>query len=129
MDLAMKVRKVARCLGVDVVLHTATPPFSVECFDRELGGRRFFASLGTASRRLANLKAFHEQIYHERAKQKYIEQEGKCAHCGRDLKGSGQCDHRLSRGAHGRDDRSQNLQIVCSVFSGGCDFHARKHGA
>lgn len=113
----MKVRKVARCLGVDVVLHTATPPFSVECFDRELGGRRFFASLGTASRRLANLKAFHEQIYHERAKRKFEDQRGLCALCGKPMKGTEntECDHIETRGSHGRDDRLTNLRIVHGV--------------
>lgn len=114
MDLEMKVRKVARCLGVDVTLHTGSPAFWVECFDRELGGRRFFASLGTPSRRITNLHAFHEHIYHERAKQKYADQKGICAICGAPMKGTEntECDHIESRGAHGRDDRLINLRIV-----------------
>lgn len=128
MDLGRKIRKVERCTGCDIsiVYNENKQPVRLETNDWELRGRKFSIDLGAPSQHERNLKALQENIYHERAKEKYRLQKGKCASCGRDLKGSGECDHIVTR-AKGRNDSLSNLRILCGPW-GGCDEHRKKHG-
>lgn len=128
-DLSRRVRKVERELGVPVTIHylDSGTPCSLICRDTELGDVRFTRYLQSPSLWERNLKAFHEDIYHARAKEKYRLQGGQCSRCKRPLRGSGECNHIVHR-SKGRDDRLSNLEIVCAAMSGGCDFHQREHG-
>lgn len=139
-QLERRVRKVERELGVPVYLvcNFSTPQY-FSCCDNEIENALgklpydgtfeywFIEPCGTRSRWERNLKAFHEKIYHARAKVKYRLQGGKCSRCGRNLNGSGECNHIVHR-SKGRDDRLSNLEIVCPSMSNGCDFHQREHG-
>jgi hypothetical protein len=131
-DIARKVRSVERALGLEIAIHEGIPfprgvPFMLTCNDWELDGRRFSTDLGPPSKFDRQIRAFHELIYHERAKAKHREQKGLCAHCQRPLRNLGECDHIKSRARGQRDDSLSNLRIVCSAMSGGCDFHRQRH--
>jgi hypothetical protein len=104
------------------------PPMYARVDDGAQSGQYFEKCLGPPSKREAALKALHEEVYHARGEVKYLAQKGLCAHCKRPLRGQGDTDHIKSRGRNGRDDRLENLQVLCSAFSGGCDFHRKKHG-
>ena len=124
MNLERLARKISRALGVEVVLgddNTATVD------DSAATGNKYRVPLGPPSRREQNLHRLHELIYHARAKVKYEMQGGLCAICKRQLNGRGETDHIKTR-AKGRDDRLENLQVLCAPFSGGCTYHHRKHG-
>jgi hypothetical protein len=123
------IRKVAKALRCDIHI-SEEGGVTIRTFDLELHGRMFVQYLGSPSNWERAIQHFHEHIYHERAKEKHRQQGGKCASCGKHLGNLGECDHINGRaGARGgRDDRLSNLQIVCPPFSGGCDFHQRKHG-
>lgn len=131
MDLARRVRKVERELGMPVSILfkdvECKIPSSLLCIDADLNGLRFTWDLGSPSNWERNLMLFHEHIYHCRSREKYRMQGGKCSRCGRNLNGSGECNHIVHR-SKGRDDRLFNLEIVCPALSNGCDFHQREHG-
>lgn len=127
-DLHRRVRKVERELRCSIHIELLDgKPYSLLIEDPELAGMRFTASVGPPSQQDRNLRLLHEQVYRARAREKYRQQRGLCAHCSRELKGQGQCDHIRSRGAHGRSDTLSNLQILCAPFTGGCSFHEDKH--
>lgn len=127
-DLSMKVRKVERATGCSIKVdkNEAGRILRLEATDAELGVT-FIRGVQSPSRVLPELHGLHEDIYHARAKEKYRLQGGKCSRCGRNLNGSGECNHIVHR-SKGRDDRLSNLEIVCPALSNGCDFHQREHG-
>lgn len=128
LDISRAIRKVEKITGCALTVQCEDgDPTWIEVHDAET--RRIFKQfLGPPSRQMASIKKLHEEIYHARAKEKHQLQGGMCAHCNKDLGNMGECDHIESRGRHGRDDRLFNLQILCPPFSGGCDFHRKKHG-
>lgn len=118
MDLQRKIRKVERATGLSIALVDGV----LVTYDQELDEQLFELPIGTPSNHEKALHRFHEDIYHARARRKHQMQGGKCALCGRQMGDMGECDHILTRGAHGRDDRMENLQIVCNPC------HRTKHG-
>lgn len=126
-DLERKVRRVERCLGIDVqiILNDNGSGW----LGSEDNGEWLITKLGTPSKWEEGIRSHHESIYHRRGQRKYAEQQGKCSKCGVDLRGVCDINHIRHRGAHGRDDRMDNLEAVCNAFtSGGCDWHQREHG-
>jgi hypothetical protein len=124
-DLSRTVRKIERALGVPVIIKSAAAWID----DSKQSGHTFRRELGSPSMQISNLKALHEQVYHQRGRAKHVIQGGVCAQCGRKLGEYGEVDHIKPRGTNGRDDRMPNLQVVCStMMPGGCRFHAKKHG-
>jgi hypothetical protein len=132
-DLDRLARKISRTLGVEVVLipdyEARTPLITASVDDREQSGSSFAVPLGPPSKRADNLRRLHEAVYHSRCRAKHVLQGGRCAHCGKTLGDLGEGDHIRGRsGARGgRDDRIENIQVVCPPFSGGCSFHHDKH--
>lgn len=115
-DLHRAARKIERALGVPVVIVTSEDgTVSVEINDTQLG-IKFTRFLGPPSKRLANLKGLHEQIYRARGQELFRRQGGRCAICQRPMKGTEntEIDHIASRGAHGRSDVMSNLRVVHS---------------
>lgn len=129
MDLERLARKVSQCLGCEVRIvyrhgMNGEIPHYLECVDTDLGGRVFSKPFTVPSRYEQEVKIFHESIYKERSRAKFVEQNGLCALCGEPMKGTEntECDHIETRGAHGRDDRLINLRVVHSVC------HRIRHG-
>lgn len=130
-DLDRKRRHVERITGATITVR----PYEgeqrwlfIEAIDPELGGRTLSRIAHTEPQAMRLLDEIHNDIYHSRARERHRLQGGKCAHCGKNLGRMGECDHIESRGAHGRNDRLSNLQILCPPFlSGGCDYHRSKH--
>lgn len=127
--LRRAVSKAEKALGLDIRIIRIDDglPTYLEANDDELRGRRFSAVLGPPSRYVVQVKAFHENIYHERSREKYRQQHGLCARCKRPLKECGETDHIVSRARGGRSDVLANLQILCAAMSGGCTYHRDKH--
>lgn len=126
-----KVRGIERATGcvIQTLYDRLGKPLSFKAWDGELIAQFAEEYIGTrendAERALALL---HTTIYRANGKEAYQSQEGKCAFCGKHMPpNSYEIDHKKSRGAHGRDDRVENLQAVCTGLSG-CDTHRRKHG-
>lgn len=122
-DLPAKMRTISRILGADVELRGRC--FCVFCPSLDKTFTQDFDK-----ERLAEvaLRELHSRVYRERGMLAYRLQEGKCIFCGRAMpSNSYEIDHKSSRGAHGRNDRVDNLQAVCTGFNG-CDMHRKKHG-
>lgn len=124
MDIKRAIAKIERQTGCVITLQVCDTVVSV--VDPELNCH-FIMKLGSPSQHESEMLELHKRIYSSRRREKYYQQDGKCAQCGSKLKGMGECDHIQSRGAHGRNDRLSNLQIVCAPFTGGCDYHHVKH--
>lgn len=124
--LEAKCRGVARALGIPVTLDLGPPP-NVQAFCPILE-KTFEVRYRLPSQAERALKMLHADVYRARGAAVYRRQMALCAMCGRWMSPGGyEIDHRLSRGAHGRDDAVSNLQAVCAGLSG-CDLHRRKHG-
>ena len=121
--LERAIEKAERALGIR--LHRYV--LRVWAEDSELSFRRFIADIGPPSKYAQQVRALHEEIYHARAQEKHRLQGGLCAWCSRPLGNKGECDHIKPRARGGRSDVLSNIQIVCPPFSGGCDYHHRKH--
>ncbi len=120
-DLPAKARAVSRALGVPVTLELGPPPaFRTFCPKLE---RTFEVRYRLASQAERALKMLHDDVYWARGATVYQLQFGKCAMCGRRMMpGQYEIDHIKSRGAHGRDDRIENLRALDS------ECHRRRHG-
>lgn len=122
-DLAAKMRNTGRALGVEVKLEGTN--FWLFCPELDKTFTQPFRSKSTET---AALRSLHERVYHERGKRAYEIQGGLCCFCGRPMPSNAyEIDHKASRGANGRNDRIENLQVCCTGFNG-CDGHRRKHG-
>ena len=114
-DIARVARKIERILGapVEIVKSAEGTPLAAEINDPETQCK-FTRFLGPPSKRVENLKALHEQVYRQRGRMKFTLQGGRCAICGRPMKGdeNTEIDHIESRGAHGRSDVMTNLRVV-----------------
>src|SRR5579885_1223007 len=105
-DLRKAIRKVERCLGSPIVMvfdDSGKKVVGLNFFDDQNHWKSFALTFGPPSVRERQLKKFHQSIYIERAKEKYRLQNGRCAHCQRDMQGRGECDHIKAR-SKGRDD-------------------------
>lgn len=117
--LERAVRKAEECLGTDIFIRRDGDgaPIHLEAYDDDLRGRRFTSEkLGPPSKWAQQAKAFHEEIYRARGQEAFRRQNGLCALCGKKMQGTAntEIDHKKSRGAHGRDDRLENLRAVHS---------------
>ncbi len=114
LDLEKICRKIGKALGVPVVINLSDDeqsPMVAIIHDR---GKRFTQFLGTPSQHKLNLQRLHEAVYHDRGRQKFEEQGGLCALCGKPMRGTEytEIDHIKSRGSNGRDDTMTNLRVV-----------------
>lgn len=116
------VRKVERQTGCSISIHTIlfSGKRQFKAWDPELE-RLFWSDVVTPSREKAALGRLREDVYHARGNQKAVEQGMKCALCGEHMVNF-EIDHKESRGAHGRNDRSSNLRCVHPKC------HRRRHG-
>ncbi len=124
-DVAKLARKISRCLGGEVeIKFTDTRPSGVAFYDKDLD-INFFAPLATPSSWETAIKSFHEMIYRSRGRAIFKYQGGLCAICGAAMRGTDntEIDHIESRGAHGRNDRMENLRVVH-----GNPCHRKRHG-
>ena len=127
-DIQRELRKHERELGISLQLaYDGKTPLFVKADDFENSRCRFIKPFGLRSTWLQTLDAIHEEVYHARGRRLMVLQNGQCANCSRPLNNRAECDHIETR-AKGRNDRMENLQLVCARMGGGCDFHARKHG-
>lgn len=114
-DLARAIRKAEKALGspLELVLDPATGSTigvqAVDAFED-----RHTVYLGPPSFHIRAVEQLHEAIYRSRGRKAFKDQKGLCAICGKPMRGTEntEVDHIKSRGAHGRDDRQENLQVV-----------------
>jgi len=103
-----------------VVLAKPKGRFYVEAFDGDImiaNAEEFTLS--------KTLDIIVNTVYRINSRQKMVEQDWKCALCGK--RNPLEIDHHpISRARGQRDDRPQNLRAVCTVY--GCGLHAKKHG-
>lgn len=123
--LEAKCRGVSRALGIEVEHREA---FRMFLAVDPILDRAFVVNYRLPSQAENALLQLHEDVYHARGAEAWKLQEGKCCFCGKKMHHmSYEIDHVLSRGAHGRNDKQENLRVCCAGFSG-CDGHRRRHG-
>lgn len=121
-----KCRGVERATGCEIeIIWDNHDVIAFVAKDPELG-REFTVQVEHRSERERQLSKLHETVYHARGAEKYRQQGGKCAMCNRELNGSYDIDHIRSRGAHGRDDRMENIRCLGNAFK--CSCHRQRHG-
>lgn len=129
-SLERHIRKIETCLGVAAWITGSNDttdglsPYMVVIDDRLDSRKTFTQFLGTSSQHKAHLDQLHNCIYRARGREKFRQQKGLCALCNKPMSGfeNTEIDHIKTRGAHGRDDRMENLRVVHTAC------HRKRHG-
>jgi hypothetical protein len=126
-----KARNVSRITGVEILVHYDADgrPTAFDAWrDPETHvAIEYIVGKAKAAPETA-LRKLHSAIYHANGEIAFARQGGKCCFCGKQLSPNAyEKDHKEGRGAHGRNDRPENIQVCCTGFDG-CDGHRRKHG-
>ena len=119
-DLKQSVREVERITGATVVLSFEGVIAKIEALkgisirDQELhkAFKWEFKPGITELAAIAIVEKLHNVLYKARGRKVYLEQGRKCVQCGSPLNGSYDINHKESRGAHGRNDRIANLEVI-----------------
>lgn len=122
-DIGAKCRGVSRALGLDV---EHDPVLRIFRASDPVLERTFTSSYNNLFQVEFALDTLHEDIYHARGNEAHRRQKGQCCFCGKSIKAF-ETDHIESRGAHGRNDRLENLRTCCTGL-GGCGGHRIRHG-
>lgn len=126
--LEREVRRIEGVIACEISIRKERgTPTMLDTNDMELRGQRFTCELGPPSKYVQQAQALHSAIYRARRQEVYRRQHGLCAECSRPLRNQGECDHIKTRARGGRDDRLENMRILCSALSGGCSAHHDKH--
>jgi 5-methylcytosine-specific restriction endonuclease McrA len=132
MDYHRVIRKVERITGCTLDAITEHEdgvwrPVAFTADDPELGVKLIQAVKGKCRHSvIVAIHRLHEQIYRARREELYRRQRGCCARCKMKTPRM-TCHHKKHRGAHGRDDRMENLEMLCTGM-GTKDCHGGEHG-
>lgn len=127
LELERAARKASKCLGSEILIvnEIGTRKPGIAQFFDDSTGSVFTLKLGPPSQYKKQIKQLHEMVYRARSREAFRRQGGVCLLCSSKMSGwsNTETDHINSRGAHGRDDRMENLRVVHS------ECHRQRHGA